>query len=222
MEREYKNVEFFFLAFFALVMLGFYKPYFGLFPHFDKTINAVVHIHATALILWVVLLVVQPALIRYKKISFHRLLGRFTYFLVPLIIVSSIAVMNKQYNEGIEQKMTHAESLKTLFIPFAELLLFTSFYILAIVHKLNVAFHMRYIICTALILITPSLARVTGFWFDIRQFSSYRISFLVSDFIVIILILFDRQKKLNYQPYFVALILFLIFHISWYLLGHPF
>src|SRR5579863_78993 len=112
MLKHYKNFIYFFLALFVFVLLGFYKPYFSEFPHFDKSITTIVHIHANALILWVVLLVVQPLLIRFRKIRLHRLLGKFTWFLVPVIIVTSVLVIIKQYNEGIEQKMTASESLK--------------------------------------------------------------------------------------------------------------
>lgn len=222
MIKAYKNTSYFFLALFLCVLLGFYKPYFGAFPNFDKSITTIVHIHATALIIWVILLVVQPFLVRYKKFRIHRLLGKFTYFLVPVIVITSVAVMRKQYDEGIEQKMPSIESLKTLLIPFAEIALFSIFYLLAIIHRHNTALHMRYIICNALVLITPSLARVTGYWFDTRQLNSYCISFLVSDMILVALILFDRNKKLNPRPYIVTLVLFLVFHVGWYLTGHPF
>ena len=74
--------------------------------------------------------------------------------------------MSKQCHEGLEKKMTSAESLKTLLIPFAEILLFSVFYLLAIIHKRRAPVHMRYIIGNALVLLTPSLARVTGYWFN--------------------------------------------------------
>lgn len=222
MEREYKNTGYFFFILLTFVILGFYKPYFALFPHFNNTINTVVHIHATALLIWVGLLIIQPFLISYHRFKVHRSLGKFSYFLVPLIIVSSIAVINKQYQEGIEHNMTHIESLKTLFIPFMELLLFSIFYLLAIRNKRKVAFHMRYMICTSVILIIPSLTRVSGFWFNINQFTSYQISLIFCDLVLLALIFFDKKNKLNYKPYVLALTLFFSFDISWYILGHPF
>jgi hypothetical protein len=222
MEKAYKNTGYFFLILVVLVAFGFYKPYFALFPDFNRSFNTIVHIHATALLLWVVLLVVQPLLIRNNKFAAHRSLGKFTYFLVPVIIISSVFVIKKQYNEAIELKMTSRESFRTLLIPISEIFFFSFFYLLAIINKRNVALHMRYIICSALVLITPSLARVTGFWFDAEQLYSYILTFLVIDIILIMLIAFDLKKRTNYRPYVIALVFFLIFQIWWYAIGHPF
>src|ERR1700729_2422344 len=150
MEKAYRGIIWFFLALLVLVLLGFYKPYFALFPDFDKTFNTIVHIHATALLLWVGLLLVQPVLILTKKMKAHRFLGKCTYFLVPVIVLSSIAVMDKQYGEEKAQGLGSSESLKTLWIPFMEILLFSVFYLLAILYKRDARYHMRYIVCTAL------------------------------------------------------------------------
>lgn len=222
MEKGYRNLVYFLLILVLLVIFGFYKPYFAIFPNFDKTITVLVHIHATALLIWVSLLIIQPILILKKKYIVHRLIGKFTYFLVPVIVITSVGVMRKQFNEGIEQKMTVAESLEALIIPFAEILTFSLFYLLAIVNRRNIGLHMRYIICTALVMITPSLARVMGYWFDAGQLKSYITCFILSDLILIALIFYDRKKNRKYTPYVVALTAFLIFHVGWYLVGHPY
>ncbi|MBS1528515.1 MAG: hypothetical protein JST19_22905, partial [Bacteroidetes bacterium] len=172
MEKAYRNLVYFLPILGVLVALGFYKPYFALFPDF-KGFTMLVHIHAMALLIWVALILIQPILILKRKYRLHRILGKFSYFLVPVIIITSIGVMKKQYDEGIAQKLSSTESLKTLIISFAEILTFSVFYLLAIVHKRNIALHMRYIICSALVLITPSLARVLGYWFDVTQLKSY-------------------------------------------------
>ena len=46
--------------------LGFYYPYFSLFPGF-ASVTRVVHIHAIALLLWVVVLITQPLLITMEE-----------------------------------------------------------------------------------------------------------------------------------------------------------
>ncbi|HVS91984.1 MAG TPA: hypothetical protein VHE59_08145 [Mucilaginibacter sp.] len=222
MEKGYRKLVYFLLILGILVAFGFYKPYFALFPNFDKNITLLVHIHATALLIWVFIIILQPILILKRKYRIHRILGKFSYFLVPVIVITSIGVMRKQYIEYIAQKITPADSLKALVISFAEIATFSLFYLLAVIHRRNIALHMRYIICTALVLITPSLARVMGYWFDAGQLESYITCFIVSDAILISLILYDRSKRKKYMPYVTALILFLIFHIGWYLAGHPY
>ena len=124
-----------FLILFAFVIIGFFKTYFGLFPYFDDHTTILVHFHATVLTLWVILLIVQPLLIRYKKFAVHRLIGKFTYILVPLIICSFIGMMNKQYNEELLQKIPRSEIVQDISLSVALLLLFITFYILAIINK---------------------------------------------------------------------------------------
>ncbi|HMH24513.1 MAG TPA: hypothetical protein VK563_22185 [Puia sp.] len=215
-------MAYFFLAFIFFVALGFYYPYFSLFPEF-KAVTFIIHIHATALLLWVVVIIVQPFLIAYKKFKAHRVIGRFTYLLMPLIIISSIGVLRQQYHEGVERHMTSSASLKTLFTSATELLSIVVFYLLAIfsILKQNVAFHMRYMICLALVFIPPSLGRTLGYWLFMTQYHTYNISILICIAILIMLILYDRQKKLNYTPYIVGLLVFSIFHVFWFAIGHP-
>jgi hypothetical protein len=222
MERQYKYLGYFFLAFILFVALGFYYPYFSLFPDF-KSVTSTTHIHAMALFLWVLILIIQPFLISYKKFRTHRLIGKFTYFLMPIIILSSIGVLRQQYYEGLEQKMTSSASLKTLFTSAAELFSIIIYYALAIFNILkgNVAFHMRYMICLALEFIPPSFGRTLGYWLDMRQYYTYNISILLCMIILIALIIYDKQKKSNYSPYVFALSLFSIIQICWFIIGHP-
>jgi hypothetical protein len=222
MERQYKYLGYFFLAFILFVALGFYFPYFSLFPEF-KSVTVTIHIHATALLLWVIVLITQPFLIAYKKFRAHRLIGRFTYFLMPIIIISSIGVLKQQYYEGIEQKMTSSASLKTLFTSAAGLLSIIIYYSLAIINiwKGNVAFHMRFMICLALEFIPPSFGRTLGYWFYMKQYYTYNISILLCILILITLIIYDKQKNLDYKPYIFALSLFSVIQVCWYIIGHP-
>ena len=145
-EKEYRNIGYPFFFLLGLVIFGFFKTYFGLFPHFNDHTTVIVHFHALVLLLWIILLIVQPFLIRYKKLAAHRLLGKFTYVLVPLIICSFIGMMSKQTGEELAQKMPLALILKSLYLPFTDTLLFSTFYILAIINKCNTALHMRYIL----------------------------------------------------------------------------
>src|SRR4051794_32708334 len=124
---KYKNVGYFFLILFAFVIIGFFKTYFGLFPYFDDHTTILVHFHATVLTLWVILLIVQSLLIGYKKFAIHRLLGKLTYILVPLIIFSFIGMMNKQYNEEMVQKIPRGEIIEDISLSVALLLLFATF-----------------------------------------------------------------------------------------------
>jgi hypothetical protein len=222
MERQYKYLGYFFLVFILFVALGFYYPYFSLFPEF-KSVTFTTHIHATALFLCVMILITQPFLIACKKFSAHRILGRITYFLMPVIIISSIGVLRQQYFEGIEQKMSPSASFKTLFTSAAELVSIIIYYSMAVynIKKSNAAWHMRYMICLALEFIPPSFGRTLGYWLNMRQYYTYNISILLCMLILIFLIFIDKKNNMDYTPYIFGLCLFSITQITWYLLGHP-
>ncbi len=222
MEKQYQFLGFFFLAFIVFVALGFYYPYFSLFPGF-KDVSQMVQIHAAALLLWVVILITQPLLVTYQKFKAHRLIGRFTYFLMPVIILTSVGVLRQQYVEGLEQKMTSSESFRTLYTSAAELVSIVIYYTLAVFNILkgNVPYHMRYMICLALEFIPPSFGRTLGYWLYMRQYYTYNISIILCMLILILLILYDRRKNLDYKPYVLALSIFSITQIIWFAIGHP-
>lgn len=222
MEKYYRNIGYYFLILIAFITLGFYYPYFSLFPQF-KSVTTTVHVHAISLFLWTLILITQPILIRYKKYKAHKILGRFTYFLVPVVILTCFGVMRQQYYEGLERKLTSAQSLKSLFVSFTQVLSIIIFYVLAIINVLkdNIAFHMRYMICLFLEFIPPTFGRTLGYWLGLRQVYTNTIAVSVGAFILIILIFADIKRKADFTPYVVALSLYFVFNISWFALGCP-
>jgi hypothetical protein len=210
MEKGYKNAGYFFIALFAIVIFGFFKTYFGLFPHFSDHTTAIVHFHAFVLLLWIILLIAQPMLIRHKYLPAHRLLGRFTYVLVPLIVFSFVGMMSKQLGEEQAQKMTAWLIIKSLYMPFTDTLLFSTFYILAIRYKRNIAVHARYIIVTGLVFIDASLIRSLAIWFHVDFFYAALVAITLVDLILIALILNDKLNGRNFKPFVFSLMLFLV------------
>ena len=123
----------------------------------------------------------------------------------------------KQYNDKLIHKISNSEFIEFTFLNIAKVLLFTGFYLFAILNKRNTPFHMRYMIATALVFVEPSLTRAMFFWVNMNFLPSFLFSFLLTDLILIALIFFDKIKRLNYKPYAVALTGFLLFHTIWYI-----
>lgn len=222
MEKYYKNTGNYFLILILFIALGFYYPYFSLFPQF-KSVTTIVHVHAISLMLWALILITQPILIRYKKYKAHKIMGRFTYFLVPLIILTCFGVMRQQYYEGLERKLTSAQSLKSLFVSLTQALSIIIFYALAIINVLkgNIAFHMRYMICLFLQFIPPTFGRTLGYWLGLSQVYTHTIAVSVGAFIIIMLIAADKKRGADFTPYVIALSLYFVFNVSWFALGCP-
>ena len=174
------------------------------------------HFHAFVMSLYVILLIVQPFLIFYKKFETHRLLGKLSYVLVPIIVFSFLTMIHKEYNDKLLLKITNAEFIEFTFLNVGKLLLFAGFYLLAIIHRKTTALHMRYIIATALVFVEPSIGRFAGFYMDVDFMPSTLASFVITDLILISFIFFDKKKGLNYKPYTVALTAFILYQTIWY------
>lgn len=223
MERAYRNVGYFLLALLPIFIAGFWIPYLSEIPRFDPGITVPVHLHALLLFAWIVLLVVQPLAIRNGAFGLHRSLGRISYVLMPLIVVSALAMIHKEYHEHLAGGMRARDALAAEFLSTCQLGLLGIFYCSAIYHitRRGVAAHMRYMICVALVLLPAGLARTFGYWFDVRQSLSQTYCLLVIDLCLIGLVWFDRARHLPARPYIQALTAYVVIEAGWVALGRP-
>ena len=160
MDRTYKYLGYFLLLLIPLTFAGFYKTYFEPFPNFGKNIDIYIHIHAVIASLWIAILIVQPFLIVNKKIALHRSVGKLSYVVFPLLIISFIPRIIKTINSG---------DIQFLFFPLADGFLLVTFYVLAIYYKKKTAKHMRYMIASALVLMGPTFGRIGRSCCDFRR-----------------------------------------------------
>jgi hypothetical protein len=223
MESAYRNIGYFLLALPVIFVAGFWIPYFSEIPHFDASITVPVHLHALLLFGWVALLVVQPLAIRLGAFDLHRILGRISYVLMPLIVVSAVAMLHKEYHEHLASGMGLRAAGAAEFLSVSQLVLLGIFYCSAIIHikKHEVALHMRYMICVAFVLLPAGLARILGYWFGINQSLSQTCCLTVIDLCLVALIWFDRSRHLAARPYIHALAAYVVVEASWVALGRP-
>ena len=74
MLKIYRNTAIFIIVIMIGVQWGFYRTYTSEFPNFiNKTTT--IHIHGILLMMWLVLLVVQPLLISTGRRQLHRTIG---------------------------------------------------------------------------------------------------------------------------------------------------
>jgi hypothetical protein len=174
MEKTYRFLPYFFATIFVIAIYCFYQSYFGEFPDFQDvvspignvpiTITTITHFHATMLVLWLLLLIVQPFLIIKKKVALHRLLGKASYFVVALMVLSLILIINQEQSRG--------KNLPVFAANLFDFPVFVVFYGLAIYYRKKPAYHARFMIISVLPFINPALARLgiagvpiqLGFW----------------------------------------------------------
>ena len=111
------------------------------------------------MLLWLMLLIVQPLLIKNKKYQVHRFIGKLSLIIAPLLILS-IFLISKMVYHRVNATTSQQEALAAIVLGIPDMFAFILFYYLAIFNSRNRAIHMRYMIGTALLMIGPGLGRI--------------------------------------------------------------
>ena len=211
MEKSYKNLVYFFVVIAAITFIGFYKKYFSLALDFPGLKN-IHHYHAVALTLWLSMLIIQPILIANHKMAAHRWIGRISYFLVPFMFVSMILAYHNQYLRFVAEGKAEAETLAFVFSPATDAIPFVIFYLLAILNKRETPKHMRYMICTGIVIGGPGLGRIFMTWLGMDIFAAIGLMSLITLLVFVGFIVYDRikGKKFGINPFTIAFIIWLI------------
>lgn len=217
MEKTYAYLPYFFTAFLALVIFCFWQSYFGHFPDFQNVISpignvpiaitTITHFHATMILLWFFMLIAQPILIIKKKLAWHRLVGKASYFVIGLLFISILMIVN--------QEQTREKSLPVFAANLFDVPVFLVLYGLAIYFRKKQAYHSRFMIMTIIPFINPALARLQanglliqlGLWillfviefFNKKTYKPYLIGFgyYVFNFAIAAFLMFANQPLLD-------------------------
>jgi hypothetical protein len=162
MEKLYRFLPYFFVVLLIFVVFCFYQSYFGHFSDFRNAINPITnlpalitnitHFHVTMVMLWILMLIIQPILIIKKKLRYHQILGKASYLMVPLIILSFYLITRQE-----QLRVKHLDVFAATLFDF---LLFVAYYGLAIYFRKKTAYHARFMILTMLTLLDPAFARI--------------------------------------------------------------
>jgi hypothetical protein len=227
----YHNLGYWFLLFIVLAFAGFYHTYFTKLLDIKTPI---IHIHFILMGLWILVLIAQPFLIKYKKPATHRLLGKVSYVMVPLVLWSVWVLARKDYHGKIERlseaaaaglnNLTEFEISKAAAVHPATLIgmmVFAIFYSLAIWHRKQSAKHARYMLATALILLGPTIDRIVAINLGIKSIagvSTYFVSMLLIDFILCLLLYIDFKNKRETKTLVHCLLIFIASQLAFYIL----
>jgi len=146
-----------FVGVLAISFLGFYKTYLVKFPDFEGFTTAH-HFHGLMALIWLLMLVLQPVLIRAKKYQLHRQIGKLGYIIMPLLVISLFLVSKATYFKNIKT-MPEADALAILPNGTLEIFAFSTLFVLAMVYKKNTAYHLRFMASTGLMMLGPGLGR---------------------------------------------------------------
>lgn len=221
----FPHIEKWLLLLIPLVAIGFYPSYWSKLS-VDKT--TVQHIHAFFMCLWVIMSIVQPYFIIKKKTQVHKIVGKTSYVLIPLIVLSGYALIQARYDRVLlriqgrvatgelqltpEEVLGRAASLQSIGILF--LLLLIICYLLAIANRKRFLPHATYMMGAIFTSIDPALDRMVGFWANAHQIEpNFFINYGSQIFAIILLFalaIYQRSKQLSLRPVLIVISLYSI------------
>jgi hypothetical membrane protein len=213
----YTRSVFAFILFFGLALWAFWTSYYGKL-HEDMAWS--MRFHGMAMTAWCLMLILQPLLIRLQKNKLHRLTGKLSYIIAPLIVITGAHLAQITVRD-----MEAGTALYYFWIAlmFISLLAFAILYGLAMWNRKKPLIHARYMVCTIFPLFTPITDRLIYKYFPelislvpmLEDMPLVQlIGFALADILLITLLIWDwmAHKRLNVFP--VVLLVMGIFQLS--------
>ena len=207
------NIVFLFIGIFICLIIGFHRTYTIYFPQF-KGFHWEQHFHGAMLLIWMLLLLIQPLLIRFKKNNLHRNIGKLGYVFAPLVCYSIFAVSRMSYFRDISSRPSEMLFGK-LALDIPPLVLFGLFFLLSMINRKNSFVHMRYMIATGLLMLGPGLGRALIIFGEIPFPIAISISHYIDILVIILFLLYDIRKGNSYKPFLVILLMFFFLQLCW-------
>lgn len=182
----------YFAGLFLVALIAFWPTYLS---RSLSASSSYTHLHALTATLWMLLLVAQPLAIRKRRMAWHRLLGRASYALAPLLLISVLLLAHSR----IKSLSGEAYAIQTyiLYLQVSLAVLFGLSYALAIYTRRTAALHARFMVCTALTLIDPVVIRLL-FWAAPTPSWNYQwATFGLTDLVLVALIWLERHGRVG-------------------------
>ncbi|MFD2523002.1 hypothetical protein [Emticicia soli] len=207
-KRLQNNIVYFFIAVLLISVLGFYPTYFKKFPAFEG-LNIAHHVHGLLAILWILMLIAQAFLIRARKYALHRILGKSSYVLMFLLILSIYWVSRVGYYRNI-QTMSEADTLAQLTNGIPDIFYLATLYVLGMAYKKRVDWHLRFFALSGLLILAPGLARYLGIFLALPNPLPIVLNLSTIAGIPLVWLFFDIRNKKSPVPILIFLLIFVI------------
>jgi len=172
------------LAFFLLAIPAFWPTYWA--PAFERDWH--VHLHGASLFAWAAMLVAQPWLIHRGRVRLHRQLGKLSYLLAPMVVISTLLLAHYRL-----QSARSFDQVYFLWVQLGLITLFAVAYAQAIRHRRSAGIHARYMVCTALAMLDPIVARLLFNLFGVDIPASQLCTYAIIDAILVALWIRDAR-----------------------------
>jgi hypothetical protein len=196
-----------------IVLWGFHRTYTVFFPSFEGFLF-VQHFHGFMMLLWLVLLIVQPLLIARRKHHLHRLVGSASYVIAPLIMLSIFLVADMVFGKNMATR-SPADAYAEIALSIPSIVFFGIFYGLAIANRRRTYYHMRYMIGTGVMMIGPGLGRLMGIWFGVPGPLVVTSTLIIVAATGVAFFIVDLVKRRDVRPYGIVAGLMVLQSVLW-------
>ena len=206
---RFEKSGYYFIGLVAIMFLGFWPTYFS--KYFDGTanFNLYFHFHFMMASLWIGLLIVQPLLIKKKKLAVHKQIGKLSFIILPLFIISVILLKHHQIGGAVKEGLG-----ASLWLQLKDIIIISVMYTIAIVNKHNIQIHARAMIATGIVFIEPTLGRfiIITVLPEPNFILGLGITVAIMYTLIISLIIFERKQTSGRWVFPLLLLLFMAFH----------
>jgi hypothetical protein len=205
----------------TMIHIGFYNSYIKFFPRFEPgsigafgpiDFNWIMHVHGMAMMSWVFMLLVQPVLIRIGRKDLHRRVGKLSYVVAPLVVISIYLANYDAFHKALAT-IGETQAVAFLSLTFPGLIYFAVLYGLAMFYKNNTGLHMRFMCSTAFLFIPPALDRALIHYF---QLPGYDVGSNIQLGIIAAVVIFDSIKTKKLSPFLLVFCFELLHKILWH------
>ena len=202
--KSFRRAHLYLALMIPAILIGFWPTYFGILADLPPTITPVLHTHAFLMFLWVAMLVAQPWLVHARKARIHRLVGRASYLLAPLVIWVGLIATHEILLRPPDQ--TTQVDAANLILGVGQVVAFGAVWSLAIVYRRTRERHARFMVSTAFAVSTAVVFRVFFSWVPGfgTQPAAVHGNFITLSLILLVLIGHDWRLGIRRSPYLVV------------------
>ena len=194
---------------FVIAVLGFWPTYFSKFFDGTADFNLYYHFHFMMATSWIVLLIVQPILIRKKKLPIHRQVGKLSFIILPLFFISVILLKHSLIGGEVTEGLG-----ASLWLQLKDLVIIGTMFTIAMVNKHTMQIHARAMIATGIVFIEPTLGRfiILTVLPEPDFLLGLGITVAIMYALIISLIILERKQTKGRWVFPLLLVMFMVFH----------
>ena len=204
---NFHNSGYYAIGLVVLTGLGFWQSFFSKYVDGTADFNAYFHFHGAMATIWILMLIIQPILIRKKKLELHKAIGKLSYLFLPLFFISVLLLKHHRLGGKVYEGLG-----ADLWLQTKDIVIIGIMYFIAIKYKRNMQIHARAMIATGIVFIEPTLGRfLIGVVFPDSMIGFFATIGLMYLFLISLMVL-ERKQTSGRWIFPLEMGLYMMFH----------